>query len=323
MLIAVLVTTSVAQFRANRAAPTGKNIAFEHDGRERDYRLHVPSSYQPGKPTPLVVCLHGGGGNSGQISAMGMTPVADEHGFIVAYPNAINKHWNDGRESEMFLEHDRTIDDVAFIMSIVQRIQSEFNIDTNRVFATGVSNGGFMSQRLAMEHSDVFSAIGIVVASMGRPLKDKFAPKHPVSVLYMNGTADPLVPYEGGELTVNLFPALNRLRGQPQKSRGFCIPTSEAVDLWVKRNGIEDPPNIQQLPNKDTSDGCRVELSEWTGGQNGTTVALYKVIDGGHTLPGRNERMPERLVGKTNRDIKGYETIWNFFVQHGRGPIEK
>ena len=312
-----------AQFRRESLSPTGEKVSFVHDGKDREYRIHVPAKYDSKIKTPLVLCFHGGGGNADQGSVMGMTSVADENGFIVVYPNAINKHWNDGRESEMYREHDQSIDDVAFAMEIVDRVKKKFNIDEARIFSTGVSNGGFMTQRLAIEHSETFSAVGIVIATMAKPLKEKFDPKLPVSVLYLNGTADPLVPYGGGEVVVELFPKLSKLRKKPQKSRGVCVSTDEAVSMWVKRNKLKGTPETSQLPDEDTEDGCSVELSRWNGGQQGTSVALYKVVGGGHTLPGRPQRIPGHVVGKTNRDIVCFEVVWDFFANHARKPKSK
>ena len=310
---------SRGQFFRDRPRPTGDLIEFEHAGQKRSHRIHLPSTVKGEKKPSLVLCLHGGGGNSGQVSAMGLTKVADRHGFIVVYPDAINKHWNDGRRSQRFTEHDKTIDDVDFLMSVVERVCSEHDVNRDRIFAMGMSNGGFMAQRLAMEESNTFSAVGIVVASMAKPLKDVFNPSCPVSVLFLNGTEDKLVPYDGGEVQVNLFPRLNRLRRQSTNSRGYCLSTDEAIELWRTRNHLVEEPVVTTLPDKSANDESTVELSLWEGGEQGTAVALYKVVGGGHTMPGRKTpALPERFVGKTNEDIDGFEVIWSFFEKHAR-----
>jgi len=297
---------------------TGQSVTIQHAGSDREYRIHVPKSYKQETPVPLVVCLHGGGGDSRQGSVMGLTPVADRHGFIAVYPNAINRHWNDGRKSELYAEHDRTIDDVAFIKAVIERVSKEYSIQSKQVFVTGASNGGFMTQRMAIDESQIFAAGGVIIASMGEPLKNSFKPKLPVSMLYMNGTEDPLVPYNGGEVRVELFPELAKLSRRPKKSRGKCTSTDEAVALWVKKNGLKQKPVVTQLPDKDRSDGSQVELSLWEGGKKGTAVALYKIVGGGHTLPGGIQYLPEKIVGKTNRDIDGFEVIWQFFKKYAR-----
>lgn len=315
--IGLLTSYAHAQLRS-RLKPTGVEVSFQHDGEDRDYRIHVPDGYDSKEKTPLFIFLHGGGGNSAQSSGMGLTPVADRHGFIAVYPNAIDKHWNDGRDSKVHADHDQKINDAAFIIAVLDRVSDEYNIDSNRVFVSGVSNGGFMSQRMAMEHSTRFSAAGIVIASMGKAIEKQFAPELPVSILYMNGTEDPLVPYTGGPLTLDLFPKLRKLRNRPLQSRGICIPTEDAVSMWVKKNKLTKPPTVEQLPDKSTDDDSKVELSLWENGDRGTAVALYKVVGGGHTLPGLPHRLPEKWVGKTNMDIHGFEVIWEFFDKHGR-----
>lgn len=310
----LVISACVAQNRF-RTRPTGQRKTFDHGDFQRAYRIHVPESYDGSEAVPLVLMMHGGGGDADQGSKMGMTPVADKHNFIVVYPEGMNKHWNDGRDSVRYREQDSKIDDVAFIRVLIDSIQTEFKIDKKRVFATGASNGGFMSQRLAIEMSDVFSAVGVIIATMGEPLDKTFKPKNPVSILYMNGTDDPINPYEGGEVTVRILPRLQR----NQPSRGKEISTDDAVNLWLKRNGLTGvEPRVNSLPDTDKMDGCTVESRIWTGGESGTSVALYRVVGGGHTIPGGPQYLPKRLVGNTCGDFNGVETIWQFFDEHGR-----
>jgi polyhydroxybutyrate depolymerase len=173
-----------------------------------------------------------------------------------------------------------------------------------------------MSQRLAIEESQLFAAAGILIATMGEPLSLEFAPQHPVSVLFMNGTEDPLVPYDGGEVGKNL--PRRRVSSSTKPSRGTCIATDDAAQLWLKRNGLDKTkPTVTTLDdNKD--DGSQVEVSLWSGGESNTSVALYRVVSGGHTIPGGTQYLPARLVGKRNQDIDGLETVWQFFANHAR-----
>ena len=312
---------AVSQFQSRRVkAATGQSVNFPHQGREREYRIHVPKSYSDNKPIPLLDFMHGGGGDSITASVMGVTSLAEEQEFIVVYPNAINRHWNDGRKSPLFLEHDQQIDDADFVISVVEQVKQKYSIDRTRVFCAGVSNGGFMTQRLAIEKPEVFAAAGIFIASMGEPLKGKFDPKLPVSLVLINGTKDPLVPYDGGPVKVELFPKLNRFRKRLPANRGTCIATEEVAAMWVKRNGISEAPTVKRLPDTDSDDGSHVEHSLWTGGQQGTAVALYKVIGGGHTVPGGQSYARESMIGKVNRDMDGLEAMWQFFNDHARRP---
>ena len=317
--LSMTCAVSVAQVQRPFGPVTGKTVAMKHGGEDRAYRIHVPGSYTGKVTVPLVMMLHGGGGTSEQASRMGMTSVADAHGFITVYPNAINKHWNDGRDSKRYAEQDARIDDVAFLTAVVDKVRADYKIDDRRIFVTGLSNGGFMSQRLAVERSNIFAAAGIVIATMGEPLSKVFKPEHPVSMLFMNGTKDPLVPYDGGEVVVELFPKLARLRREPQPGRGTCISTDDAVTLWLNRNGLNSKePAVRKLPDADPTDGSEIELKMWTGGEDGTAVALYRVNGGGHVIPGGTQYLPKVIVGEGNRDIDGLTAIWKFFDRHGR-----
>ena len=301
---------------------TGVPIEFNHDGVLRDYRIHVPSSLPEGTDVPLVLCFHGGGSNSRVASVMGLSQIADREGFIVVYPNAINKHWNDGRESPMFAEQDKKTDDVEFVLKIIERVRNEHAIDADRIFATGLSNGGFMSQRLAIEKPDVFAGVAVVIATMGEPISKRFAPQSPVSVMYLNGTEDPLAPYQGGPVGKGLGQRLNQVDGESEAPRGRAISTDEAVRLWRERNQLREEPRVTRLNDVDEKDGSRIEHRLWSGGERGTAVALYKVIGGGHGLPGGRQYLPVRVIGRVNQDVQGMELVWDFFKNHAREPIK-
>ena len=319
MFLSISIPFAVAQFRSLRErTATGKSVTFEHGGIEREYRIHVPKTGADRCALPLVIFLHGGGGDSIQGSRTGLTPLADQHKFIAVYPCAVDKNWNDGRKLAKRSEENRTIDDVAFIAAVVDRVKKQYNVDGTRVFCAGISNGGFMTQRMAIEKPELFAAAGIFVASMGKPLEEKFDPKLPMSMIFINGTEDPLVPYTGGGIEVDLFPRMKRLRGKPIESRGNCVATETVVDMWVKRNAIAGQPTIANLPDKDTTDGSQVEMRLWQDGKQETAVALYKVIGGGHTIPSGMQYLPEKLIGKVNRDIDGLQTMWQFFIDHAR-----
>ena len=305
------------QSRLQRAE-TGKNVVFKHGELQRDYRIHVPKNLQEGGKYPLVVSLHGGGGNSRIASAMGLSTIADREKFIVVYPNAINKHWNDGRNSPMFAEQDSKVADVEFVIQLIKNLEQNHPIDPERIFVTGFSTGGFMSQRLIIEHSDIFAGAGIVIASLGKPLSRRFQPKSPVSVVFVNGTEDPLVPYEGGPVGKSLGWRLNQVKGEKEAPRGRCIATDKAVELWVRHNQVESKPVLEKLADKDETDGSTIEYYHWKNGKQGTSVALYKVIGGGHGIPGGSQYLPKRVVGRINQDINGLEIIWDFFKNHAR-----
>lgn len=308
----------VAQRGSRRALATGERVAFEHAGRERHFRIHVPKKYDGKSPVPLVFCFHGGGGNAEVASRMGFSPIADEEEFIVVYPEGLNKHWNDGRKSRKFAEQDAEVDDVAFVLALLEKIRNQFRIDSNRVYATGASNGGFFSHRLAIEASDKFAAAAIMIATLPKPFEENFKPKRPIPILFMNGTEDPFVPYDGGPITPNFTPRLVDSKKR-DFGRGECTSTDTAIKLWLANNGLgKTPPTVSQLPDKAPRDGCQVERRVWSGGREGREVVLYRIEGGGHTIPGGVQYLPERIVGPTCRDFDGLRTIWKFFERHSR-----
>lgn len=319
-LIFLLLTIVNAQ----QKMATGERRSFSHEGRERAYRIHVPEIVKKSdSPVPLVLCFHGGGGNAEIASRMGWTPLGEEHGFLVVYPEGLNRHWNDGRESRKFAEQDAEVDDVAFVLALLKKLRAGLSIDSDRIFVTGASNGGFFSQRMAIEAADQIAAAGIVIATLPKPYVDgtkPFSPDRPVSVLIMNGTEDPFVPYSGGPITPNIFPNLRRGKNQ-DFGRGECSSTDAAIELWKKHNGLSGArPEEEALPDKVPGDGCRVERKSWSGGKAGTSVVLYKVVGGGHTVPGGAQYLGEKIIGKTCRDLDGLRVIWEFFEAHPRPP---
>lgn len=309
---------AIAQRASRRAPATGERVSFEHGGRVRHYRIHVPKKYDGKRTVPLVFCFHGGGGNAEVGSRMGFTPIAEEEGFIVVYPEGLNKHWNDGRKSQKFVEQDAEVDDVAFVLALLEKLQNQFRIDSKRVYVTGASNGGFFSHRLAIEASDKFAAAAVMIATLPKPFETNFKPKRPIPILFMNGTDDPFVPYNGGPITPNFTPRFVDSKTR-EFGRGECTSTDTAVKLWLTQNGLsETQPTVSQLPDKAPRDGCRVERRHWSGGREGSEVVLYRIEGGGHTIPGKAQYLPQRIIGPTCRDFDGLRTIWQFFKRHSR-----
>jgi polyhydroxybutyrate depolymerase len=275
------------------------------DGFDRTYYTYIPTNIKEVNSTPLLFHLHGGGG-TGQ-GTPGLTfgrfnELADEHGFIVVYPNAIEKNWNDGRPLEEVRAWEQDIDDVGFILNIIERIQNEYSIDKNRIFTTGMSNGGFMSSRLICDRPEVFKGAAVLTASISEEYFTKCTPQQPVSVLLMNGTADPLVPYDGGE--VKVF----------KKKRGTIVSTDDYINFWAKQNGCDPKKNEVDLPDL-TDDGTSVSHVKFSGCSDGAKVELYIINGGGHTWPGGLQYLGEKVIGKTSRDVNACDVIWDFFKE--------
>lgn len=274
-------------------------------GLQRTYYIHIGSSYDKTSPTPLLIALHGGGGTGqGMIKLAGFNAIADRENFIVVYPDGFEKHWNDGRGVQRYRAQKQNVDDVGFISALIDHLSTELNIDAKRVYVTGISNGAMMSHRLGCELSQKVAAIAPVAGNIPVNMASVWAPSRPVSVLIINGTEDPLVPWAGGE--VHLEPL----------ELGQVLSVEDTVKFWVDSDKCTLLPLVTQLPDKDPSDGTRVRMETYGGCQDGSEVVLYAVEGGGHTWPGGLPYSPESVIGRTSRDFNASEVIWQFFKEH-------
>ena len=158
------------------------------DGLERTYILHVPETVS--NPAPLVFVLHGGGGNGkGMIKLTGFNKVSDENGFIVCYPDGIDKHWNDGRKVNKSYKNGVEVNDVKYISLLIDSLESQYVIDSARIYVCGISNGGMMSFRLGCELNSKIAAIAPVAISMSEYLYSSCKPGKPVPLMYIFGNA--------------------------------------------------------------------------------------------------------------------------------------
>ncbi len=287
------------------AAPATVSRSVKVGSLQRTYWVHVPAAFPQGRATGLVFALHGGGGDGKSMEGLtGFSTLADREGFITVYPDAVDRNWNDGREAESIPAQRTHVDDVGFIATLAVALMKEYGIDARRVYSTGISNGAFMSQRLAIELSERIAAIAPVVGGLAPQLKDRFTPTGPVSVLVMNGTEDPLVPYQGGPVA--------------RRNRGETISIAEIVTLWVTHNRCPDRPEVVLLPDRDPSDGTRVRRTTYGPCAGRSAVVLYTIEGGGHTWAGGSQYLPRALIGRTSRDIDATRVIWEFFTAHPR-----
>jgi polyhydroxybutyrate depolymerase len=288
---------------ALQAAPPPLTLPV--DGTEREYLLHAPSTLPADRSSPLVFVFHGGRGTAAGMMALSrFNAVADREGLLVVYPQGIDGGWNDGRNTNVSQAHRDNVNDLAFFDALLARLSGQYRVDPKRVFATGISNGGIFSHYLAANRAQKIAAIAPIVGGIAHPFDQQFRPAAPVSVLVIQGSADPLVPYEGGKITAG-----------DGKDRGSVISTDAAAKLWVQANGADPEPEISQLPDRDPADGCRTQVFKWTRGQDGSAVWLYRVQGGGHTWPGGTQYLPRRFIGRVTNDFDSNE-IWAFFKQH-------
>ena len=264
---------------------------IQSGGLTREYLLYVPASYTGNTAVPLVFNLHGyTSNNTEQLFYADFRPIADTANFIIALPNGTkdtqgNRFWN------TFLGNS-TVDDVGFIRDLLNSLQATYNIDTNRVYSTGMSNGGFMSYSLACELGDRITAIASVTGTMIQSKLNACNPVRPVPVMQIHGTADNTVPFNGSQV-----------------STFVSIPV--LVDTWAGFNNCNPVPAITQVPNISTTDGCTAEHYLYTGGDQGSTVEFYKITGGGHTWPGA-----AFTIGVTSQDFSASKEIWRFFSQY-------
>jgi len=283
------------------------NESIMVDGLNRSYHIQYPSSFE-GKP--LVIILHGHGGSSDQSIGQGMgkavqevwLEVAKENDFIVAVPNGElgpedTRGWNDCREDAV---GNPSTDDVKFLSELIDEIKDRYNHNSDKVYVAGVSNGGFMAFRLVQEIPSKIAAFASIVIT--NPINSVCVDsEEAISALYMNGTADPLAPYHGGQVLGN---------------RGAVFSTDESIKYWIERNQTDTEPIYENLPDLDPEDNSNVEKFTYANGINGSEVVLYKVNGGGHTEPSLSVKYSQLyldIVGEQNHDLEMAEEVWDFF----------
>jgi polyhydroxybutyrate depolymerase len=295
-MLVVCVAAQAASQSVERTLTVGERV--------RTYHLHVPAKHPAA--SALVFIFHGGGGQGAGIErTSGFDAISDREGFVAVYPDGVDRGWNDGRtDAPRQGALRKQVDDLAFVRAMLVDIATVAPIDAKRVFATGMSNGAIFSQYLAAKMSDKFAAVAPVAGGIADPFYKEFAPTNPVSVLAINGTRDPLMPFAGGNVT--------------RFGRGKVISVDDAMRLWVVRDGTAPEPQITMLPDTDPTDGCRVTWKKWTGGKGGTEVWLYSEEGAGHTWPGMTQNLPRAIVGTVCKDFEGSEAIWTFFKAHAK-----
>ncbi|MFN0143526.1 MAG: alpha/beta hydrolase family esterase [Mycobacterium sp.] len=255
--LSFLGSATVAPVSANLGDPPG---ALTIGGLQRTYLVHAPAG---GAPVGLVLNLHGAGMTGGEQAALtDYNAVADQYGFVVAYPDGIDLSWADGRGASV---PDRQgVDDVGFLAALIDRLSVEYGIPAGRVFVTGMSAGAFMANRLACDRADLVAAIAPVAGTLGTGVP--CAPSRAVSVLQIHGTADPVVPYTGGGMI-----------GRGGASEIMSAPA--LAGLWSALDRCASPP----IP--DAPAPAEVPRLVAEGCAGGAEVVLVTVNGGGHIWP--------------------------------------
>ena len=292
----ILVLLLFVVFTFSSFAQQTINASITHDGIQRNYILYIPEIYDGNTAVPLILNFHGFGSNAAQQMFYGdFRDIADTEGFLLVHPEGTtfigNQFWNVG-----FPGISSTIDDVGFTEALIDELATLYAIDLDRVYATGMSNGGFMSFLLACQLSEKIAAVASVTGSMTQDTFDDCNAQRPTPVLQIHGTEDDVVLYNGNTLS---------------------IPIADVISYWVDHNNSETTPTTTTFPDIDPSDGSTIEHSVYEDGDNGITTEHMKVIGGGHTWPGSVIN-----TGGTNQDIDASMEIWLFFSRFDiNGPL--
>jgi polyhydroxybutyrate depolymerase len=283
--VVIVPIEAVSFYRTNR-----DNGSFISSGEKRDYLLYVPKSYDRTRPTPLVISMHGAGlWGAAQRETSQWNNLADKRGFIVVYPSGIG-----GKGVRIWRAEPGPglMKDVRFISELIDTLKASYNIDSTRIYANGLSNGGGMSFVLSCTLSDRIAAVGMVAAAQTLPwtwCTDARA----VPMIAFHGTADPEVPYNGGSSWVS--------------PRPFPSTPRWAAN-WARRNGCGDNP-------VESTVAADVTRRTYTNCADDAAVVLYTIQGGGHTWPGGTP-LPKWFVGPTTRSIDATSLMWSFFGEH-------
>ena len=306
-VLAVLVGYFLYTPNPMRPRLTGAMIAGEMvvDGRRRTYQAYVPKGLAPG--APLILALHGSGENGTAMrieTGYAFERLADEHGFAIVYPNGLNGHWNT-------CEIDRDAkqpapDDVRFLTALADKFIGQIRTDRNRVFSVGLSEGGYMAIRLALEAPSRFRAVAPVAANLPTPENFQCKPvaHGGASVILVHGTKDPLVPFDGGEGSL-MFGLIDNPKTQ-------STPTT--AQYLANLNGLAGRPATTRSVS---ADGFAVDRSIWSNGE-AAQVELIAIEGAGHVFPQPYYRA-RRILGASPTDPNAAELIWAFFARQGPG----
>ncbi len=263
-------------------------LSIEHNGVVRDFILYVPSQYDSAIPTPLFFNFHGFGGTSeGQMQWVQMNDLADQENFILVFPQGTDldgsSHWN---AADMGGDNKSDAEDKGFVIELIEQIGRAYNVDEDRVYAAGYSNGGFFSYYLACTAGEHFAAIASV-SGTHLDLGGSCNPGHPMGMINLHGTQDGVVPYSGGE---------------------YYTSTQDVVDWWVNYNGAQTTPEIAI----EESGRVTIEQYVYPAGENGVSIEHYKFIGGEHVW------FEELFNGRSSGEL-----IWDYVSQYNRsGRIE-
>jgi polyhydroxybutyrate depolymerase len=281
-----------------------KTINLTVDGNARSFIVYLPTGYNNAGKMPLIFAIHGGSGTpEGMINIANFKPISDREKVVLIYPAGIQNNWNDGRPTT---PNQLGINDVSFFNQMCDYAIANLSVDGTKIYATGISNGGFMSSRLGCELSNRIAAIAVDAATIeATTIASSCNPGRPVPAIYIHGTSDPLVPFTGGQMTAG------------GTAGGTVLSHFQAIDKWITINGCNTTPTITDLPDI-ANDGTTIKQRVYSNTTNGSEVVSYVILNGGHTWPQGYQYLNELIIGKTSQDMNACEVIWSFFKRFRR-----
>lgn len=279
-------------------------------GRERVFRYYLPRENQT-TAKPLIFVLHGGGGNGeAMIYLSRITDYAEQEDFIVVYPTGYANRWNDGRGIQRFITDQLNIDDVQFFRDMIEFFKMNYNVDSQRIHVVGISNGGFMAQRLICEASDLFASGFSVAATSSVFIANSCNIQSPVSVGFIFGKKDDIIPFNGGNIyiPVSSEPNAERLPG------GESLSYQDTVQLWKNRLkcDLEDFQIIESLSRRKNGE---IIKQTYMNSNTNSRLEAHLIEKGGHVWPHGFFYVNEKNYGYLTDDIDASRIVLNFFKQ--------
>ena len=275
------------------------------DGLQREYIIHLPPAFETMKKLPLIVALHGGGSTATAAQRFyNLQELADKNNIIIVYPNAVNKAWSIPGMNSRVKDADTSVKDVHFISVLLDTMIAGDKVDAAKVFVTGMSRGAMFSYWLADALNARITAIAAVCGGISQTQARQYHFAKPIPVLMINGTADPLVKYEGG------YGSLNK-RNEGNEDADL-LPTEELLKKIVSLNQCKSSPQTLSLPDVYAKDGCTE--TEMIYDCNPVKVDFIKIENGGHTWAGGTQYLPKFLIGTLCKDFSASQKVVEFFM---------
>lgn len=273
---------------------------LESGGRVRNYSIHVPAGAPPAGGFPVILAFHGGGGSgAGMRGLTRFDTLADERHFIVVYPDGVDRHWNDGRSTIRNPQ-----DDVGFVAALLDDLERRLPIDAGRIYATGMSNGALFAERLGCDLSRRIAAIAPVAGTLPSELAAACRPEREIAVMQIGGTADPIMPFEGG--------AVADFGGRGEGGR--VLPVMETALFWAKHNHCASHVSAQEQGEATPLDPTWILRTQYTHCPASAAVTVVALQGGGHGWPGGPQYAPRIVIGATSRQIDASGAIVDFLL---------